>query len=358
MHSTFTIAQQCGVECVALAKVMGYTHTKPVSPMNKSCWWTTIDPSTYCIGSGMSAMKAHLFSKSLERYTWAHCIFQRCVRTQWILSNKQLVRWSVFDQFCTYRTPTLEDNLKQCALFYWILTSVFSLDTDRLAVRVSSQDKDLIELIVNSSLNDFAHIYDAWEDNYPTKRFTHTFWIVPNMNYWTVQWRNLNIAYRTDAWFYQDIWNFILVESKHWEPLCSEVAVGISAVLKERDWHPTTLAAEWAPLVDSAKLQDCIMTLFEFWLGWVRPKSTSGARGRAKIMGVYMQEFDRQIAVSSLSVQQIWKATKEYITMRSDEYTARLFTQRLLQEQRFDCTHHHINPNRTHKKWVESKNYG
>ncbi|KPA19584.1 alanine--tRNA ligase [Candidatus Magnetomorum sp. HK-1] len=181
-----------------------------------------IDPTVRFIGSPISVFKSYL--KNNIPYPGLF-MYQDCLRTQNVnkmLDDEYLPNWGSF-------FPNTGAITKPARLIYGCnetfdyIERKLGIDIDdKVIVRISSSDKDLLN-ICQSLLNENNIDIDSREINY----YRHKIGIDG------VWGRNCNIALKkSNGEGYSDIGNLVIIENSE-SIICLEMSIGVSTILKE-----------------------------------------------------------------------------------------------------------------------------
>jgi len=180
-----------------------------------------IDPTVRFIGSPISVFKSYL--KSNIPYPGIF-MYQDCLRTQnanKMLDDEYLPSWGSF--FPNTGAVTQPKRLTYgCNETFEYIEKKLGIDIDKVIVRISSTDKDLLK-ICKSLLNENNIDIDSRDINY----YRHKIGIDG------VWGRNCNIALKkSNDEGYSDIGNLVIIENSE-SIICLEISIGVSTILKE-----------------------------------------------------------------------------------------------------------------------------
>lgn len=183
-----------------------------------------IDPSVRFVGSTISVFKRHIIEGTIPDN--GYFIIQDCLRTRninYLFDDSHLSNWA--SCFPSFGTVSPIENLQDvCFDILDFLTKKLDIQPENIKIYVSSEDKDLINVV-----RGYAH-FSSKNIEIDTK----------NKNYYRhkygldhVKGRNFNIALKNDDRSgFSDIGNVIIIEKSE-KKLCVEVALGLTVILKQ-----------------------------------------------------------------------------------------------------------------------------
>lgn len=194
----------------------GYMEHEAVSMNSK------IDTSVYFVGSTISVLKPYILTKMIPEK--GYFLVQRCIRSQNLkkLGTNDELNWSSYFRSIGTLSPynRLQEIGEEIICFF---TDYLNISLSDILVRVSSKDKDLVDIwqYVKSVPN--LEI-DSKEDEY----YKHKY----GMD--NIVGRNLNFAIRGSSENeYEDIGNLIVIEEVGGEKIAVELAFGISTIMSK-----------------------------------------------------------------------------------------------------------------------------
>jgi len=238
------------------------------------------DNSVLFTGSTITTFKPYLEKENIPEC--GYYMVQSCLRTQ---NTKMLSNDTGHPQWASYFSSigalTQYYKLNEISELIWqFYTTSLGIPADRLRIRISSNDIDLMEYWKNSCLNKYIEL-DANDPIY----YTHKF----GMD--RVIGRNCNLAivdHRTGE--LRDIGNIIVIETPN-EKLGVEIAFGVetivSRILGYQNPIEASLIADIVPVKNehSLKLADAISSAIVILDAGERPVVTN----RGRILRKYLQ---------------------------------------------------------------------
>jgi len=176
------------------------------------------DHSVRFIGSTSNTFKPYINNSPIPSNGFF--LIQKCLRTQnasSFFNDKSFPEWgSYFTEIGLIAPSNKLGDLTKNSLNYF--TDILKIKQDRIVLRVSSQDKDLLRCVKDTNLT-------IEIDGLPFKYYRHKYGIEGTTG------RNFNIGIKNDqTGVINDIGNIVLIENKHGE-VAVEMGFGISTLL-------------------------------------------------------------------------------------------------------------------------------
>ena len=277
-----------------------YWFTK-INEVLLSSW---VDESVIFIWSHISVLKSYFLSWDFE-WNWFF-MKQECIRTHNLktLFDDSIIPkwWSCFTSLWSISTPNWLN--KSCKLVFEYLISWLKIPLDNILVRISSQDKDL--------LNALEKIWYTWKielDSKSDNYYRHKLWL------WDIKWRNFNIALRHwDTNNFNDVWNIILIEDDK-NVYATEIAFWFNTILMELYWlnniFQTTHMEKYYSINTwlNSKLKDCIISSIHLLNEWIKPVASNN---KWRILRKYLRWILYFIKKLWLNFDDILKIIKSY----------------------------------------------
>jgi hypothetical protein len=273
---------------LTLFKNFGYLEQQPVKISSG------VDPTVRLIGSHISVLKPILLGETTIPGNGI-VIAQDCIRTHNLanLGKREVVsKWGSF--FQSLGTLTLYASMHESFLHaIQFFTQVLACKSKDLLVRVSAEDRDLLEVAVSHMLPSQIEI-DTRSPSYYRHSIGHN----------EITGRNLNFALRSQGLdTYEDVGNFIILE-RCGNPQWIEVAMGVSTIAKQKygllhvlDCHPVRTvnsSEDWA----RRQFEDIIITSVALLHEGLRP---SNRDNRTRILKSYIGHSSHLLRVLELS---------------------------------------------------------
>jgi hypothetical protein len=253
---------------------LGY-QSQPGIPIS-----SRVDPTVRLIGSHISVLKPFVFNGNIPRP--GVCIVQNCIRTHSLrhaFNDGHCPKWGSYfpslgallqGQDAASATRDLLGYLKR-----------LGIDTDRVLVRVSSSDMDLLEVCATVLPHDSVEV-----NTRPPEYYRHS------IGEPEVSGRNFNIAvHNAKTNTYEDVGNIIHLTTTT-GCSCIETAVGASVLTQHvrglahvLDCHPVPGLTHDIPNL-TRKLQDSMLVSIALFREGLRPGASSN---RARILRSYIR---------------------------------------------------------------------
>lgn len=232
-----------------------------------------VDDTVLFTGSTISTFKPYLLSNAIP--SGGFHMTQRCLRTQntnRLLDATSAIQWASY--FSSIGAVAQYEQLPRVLRDTWHLFSEkLSLTDDRLLIRVSSADHDLVRAIDALGLTGRASF-----DTEPQAYYQHRFGLSD------ISGRNCNIAVRgPDDDAFRDVGNVIAIEQRG-TPIAMEVAFGVETIASRVLAFPSPIHA--SPIADiiplssdqALRLADALAAAMAILHAGIRPIATN--RGR------------------------------------------------------------------------------
>jgi hypothetical protein len=262
------------------------------------------DPSVRFIGSPISVYKPYLISRQIPNP--GMYMRQDCIRTKnldRLLDDDFLPAWgSYFPNMGAITPPERANN--GCNEAFDFFEKKLGISPDNILIRISSLDKDLIE-ICRGRYQDANFEVDGRSPDY----YRHELGIE---NYGG---RNCNIALRNaNGEGFSDVANLIIIEDNG-VPVCLEISIGTTTILKEL--HGLDHVQDGVPVgglrtVDEKfrrKFEDAIVTSSVLFHEGLRP---FGQHNRNRILKRYVQALSYFRAKCDIALPDLQKIISDF----------------------------------------------
>ncbi|MFA4853330.1 MAG: hypothetical protein WC599_12500 [Bacteroidales bacterium] len=268
---------------------------------NQSSIISDIDKSTFFVGSTISVFKPTVIEKKIPGK--GYFLIQKCLRTQnaSILKNdEKFPEWSSY--FTSIGTISPPGQLKEISNCIWkFFTDELKIDKERLLVRVSSHDIDMMNVWNNIGAK--LEI-DTREINY----YRHHYGLQ------NVIGRNINFAIKQNNLEFKDVGNLIIIENKSGQ-LGVELAFGVGTLLSRiyQLPHPinASLVSKIVPHKNkySIKFADALSVVVVLSRQGIRP---TASENRGRILRKYLQSLSYFRTKLDYSVDEIGRFITSY----------------------------------------------
>jgi hypothetical protein len=243
-----------------------------------------VDDTVLFTGSTISTFKPYLLSNAIP--SGGFHMVQRCLRTQntsKLSDATSAIQWASY--FSSIGAVAQYEQLPRLLHNTWhLFAEKLSLADDRLLIRVSSADHDLVRAIDALGLTGRASF-----DTEPHTYYQHRFGLTD------ISGRNCNIAVRgPDGDTFRDVGNVIVIEQRG-KPIAMEVAFGVETIASRvlglaSPIHASPIA-DIIPLSNDlvSRLADALAAAMAILHAGIRPIATN----RGRVLRKYLHGIHR-----------------------------------------------------------------